>query len=196
LQMRMGTYHHTLRRKIKVGKLYLPMAPLVGAPYGAMFMASADGKSLERMERCVRQLQCRVCRVQALVLCSSTRTLASPTPPLHAARPQPHPRLGLRVQRPGHREGQQIAARRERHQPEAGLRRDRCTQAGWQGVCVCVCVRARCVRWHTRASHGVSRICCARARGRSARWGLLAYTADCVLPCRALALASLTPCHV
>ncbi|KAG1670749.1 hypothetical protein FOA52_013976 [Chlamydomonas sp. UWO 241] len=36
--------------KIKVGKLYLPMAPLVGAPYGAMFMASANGKSLERME--------------------------------------------------------------------------------------------------------------------------------------------------
>ena len=41
----------TNRRKIKVGKVQVPMAPIIGAPFGSMFQVSADGKALERLNR-------------------------------------------------------------------------------------------------------------------------------------------------
>jgi hypothetical protein len=37
--------------KIKVGKLFVPVTPLIGAPFGAVFTLSADSKHLERVTK-------------------------------------------------------------------------------------------------------------------------------------------------
>ena len=40
-------------RSLRVGKSSVPLAPLIGVPYGSMFQLSADGLRLERLERWV-----------------------------------------------------------------------------------------------------------------------------------------------
>jgi hypothetical protein len=39
------------RRKIRVGKLYVPAGAIVGSPFGAVFTLSPDNRSLDRVAR-------------------------------------------------------------------------------------------------------------------------------------------------
>lgn len=47
---------HFLRRTVRVGRASLPMAPVVGVPFGSVFEASPDGRRLQRVTESVPQL--------------------------------------------------------------------------------------------------------------------------------------------
>jgi len=69
-------------RRAKVGKNYVPMTPLIGAPWGSVYQLTPDGAALERVTTWVPRLRARCQHPHPLP--SSAAPARQPRPPAAA----------------------------------------------------------------------------------------------------------------